>query len=585
MSRLARVFSACTISLIALGSLTGCGIGAPDTTQVPTVPTIGPVLHGRTMGGSAPLVGATIKMYSTGTATNCTVGSTGTCSATNGGYGVGTMIAEATTVGSAGQDSDSNGNFSFTNGYSCPGSQFAYLVSSGGNPGGGINLNQVGVAALGRCEDLYQAAASGYTSAPTVVFTNASGDTTGTGAAGTAIISNGFVISVTVTNPGTLYTLPPVVSFTGGGGTGAAATAVLGSGGTANQVASISITSGGVGYNGSFITINELTTVAAAYALGAFSNVSGTGASTVVQIGADSTNNAAEASSTNCSAVDGVTSPCSIGTTTAAAGLFHAFLNAANLVNVFTSSGTPSANSTTAKYAGTSAGAGVPAVPQQLINSIANSLTKLPTGHIPPWTTSAPTNTFSAMVNLAANPTLSGVTPTGSDCTSVTNVQCLFNVATSQTSVYSPALTSSTGINDYSIAIDYTGAGNDTVSGNGILVTTSGAGYTSAPTITISAPGGSGTTATATLSSSLGAGGAITGSSTYTITPGYGYFRCPTVVLHSNRNSSQRHIFECQRHHRQRWFVCLGACHHHYRLRRRDRNGSPWHWRYREHCS
>lgn len=65
---------------------------------------------------------------------------------------------------------------------------------------------------------------SGYAVAPTVVFTGGGGS----GAAGTALISNGKVVKVVMTNNGTGYTSAPAVSFTPGGGdpgTGAAATA------------------------------------------------------------------------------------------------------------------------------------------------------------------------------------------------------------------------------------------------------------------------------------------------------------------------------------------------------------------------
>ena len=63
---------------------------------------------------------------------------------------------------------------------------------------------------------------AGYTSAPTVVFTGGGG----TGAAATATINaDGEVNGVAVTNSGTGYTGKPTVSFTGGSGSGAIATA------------------------------------------------------------------------------------------------------------------------------------------------------------------------------------------------------------------------------------------------------------------------------------------------------------------------------------------------------------------------
>lgn len=62
---------------------------------------------------------------------------------------------------------------------------------------------------------------SGYTSAPTVTFTGGGG----TGAAATALINDGQVVGVIMTNNGSGYTSAPTIGFTGGGGTGATATA------------------------------------------------------------------------------------------------------------------------------------------------------------------------------------------------------------------------------------------------------------------------------------------------------------------------------------------------------------------------
>lgn len=74
---------------------------------------------------------------------------------------------------------------------------------------------------------------AGYATAPTVAFTGGGG----TGAAATAVLGTGAntgkVVSVTVTNPGTGYTSAPTVAFSGGGGTGAAATASYGTLGNA----------------------------------------------------------------------------------------------------------------------------------------------------------------------------------------------------------------------------------------------------------------------------------------------------------------------------------------------------------------
>lgn len=63
------------------------------------------------------------------------------------------------------------------------------------------------------------AGGTGYTSTPTVVFSAGA-------AAGTAILSGGIVVAVTITTRGS-YTTPPTVSFTGGGGSGATGTVVM----------------------------------------------------------------------------------------------------------------------------------------------------------------------------------------------------------------------------------------------------------------------------------------------------------------------------------------------------------------------
>jgi len=64
---------------------------------------------------------------------------------------------------------------------------------------------------------------SGYTSAPTVVFSGGGGSS----AAGTAYLSSGAVEYVRITNFGSGYTSAPTVSFTGGGGSSATATATI----------------------------------------------------------------------------------------------------------------------------------------------------------------------------------------------------------------------------------------------------------------------------------------------------------------------------------------------------------------------
>ena len=66
---------------------------------------------------------------------------------------------------------------------------------------------------------------NGYNSAPTVTITGGGG----TGATATAAISSNQVTGITVTNGGSGYTSAPTITFTGGGGTGAAAAATIAS--------------------------------------------------------------------------------------------------------------------------------------------------------------------------------------------------------------------------------------------------------------------------------------------------------------------------------------------------------------------
>lgn len=65
-----------------------------------------------------------------------------------------------------------------------------------------------------------------YTS-PSVSFTNAAGDTTGSGAAATAVVSGGVITAINMTNWGVNYTAQPTINITDGAGTGASASATL----------------------------------------------------------------------------------------------------------------------------------------------------------------------------------------------------------------------------------------------------------------------------------------------------------------------------------------------------------------------
>lgn len=190
----------------------------------------------------------------------------------------------------------------------------------------------------------------------------------------------------------------------------------------------------------SYLLINEATTVAAAYAVGNFTTLSGT----TVNVSAPANNNVATPA---CTLNGNGTSTCQ------AAGLTHAFQNAANLVavNGLVNSVAPSNPSSQ--------------IPNALINTIAdvlqacvNSLggvagdNSTPCGFVfsdttPPTTSTAspvtPTNTLQAALNLAKYPTL---TPA--------NVTDFFGrIGTN--GFFQPTLTAAPS--DYSIAIIWSG--------------------------------------------------------------------------------------------------------------------------------
>lgn len=68
---------------------------------------------------------------------------------------------------------------------------------------------------------------SGYTTAPTVTF-SAPQVINGVTATATANLLGNTVQNITITNPGSGYQSPPTITFSGGGGSGAACTAVIG---------------------------------------------------------------------------------------------------------------------------------------------------------------------------------------------------------------------------------------------------------------------------------------------------------------------------------------------------------------------
>jgi autotransporter-associated beta strand protein len=95
----------------------------------------------------------------------------------------------------------------------------------------------------------------GYLEVPVVHISRGAGDTTGVGAsASTLIDAQGNLVGITITNPGMNYTVPPVVTLGGGGGSGAlVGTVVLAPNGTSGglkKVGSGTLSLGTVNYLG-----------------------------------------------------------------------------------------------------------------------------------------------------------------------------------------------------------------------------------------------------------------------------------------------------------------------------------------------
>jgi hypothetical protein len=183
------------------------------------------------------------------------------------------------------------------------------------------------------------------------------------------------------------------------------------------------------------VIMNEVTTVAAAYALSGFMTTSTSGPLFVANVSAPAANSAAT------------------GTATAAAGLPHAFLNAANLVNY--TAGTPRALTPNITVGAATINGSVPVAE---INTLADILQSCVNGaggnasclslfsFTPSISGTAPTNTLQAMINLARNPYPS--------VAAMTSASGLFSLV-DPSAAFLPALTAQPP--DWSLAIVYKG--------------------------------------------------------------------------------------------------------------------------------
>jgi hypothetical protein len=184
------------------------------------------------------------------------------------------------------------------------------------------------------------------------------------------------------------------------------------------------------------VVINEVTTVAAAYALSGFMGTTANGAIYQANVGASGSDNAVT------------------GTSTQAAGLGHAFLNAANLANYVTGT----ANSQTANITvGTTTVNG--SVPLAEINSLGDILQACVNGatgnsscvklfaDTPSISGVAPINTLQAMIYLARNP---------ASAAAMNGTTGLFSIVPSGGAAFQPQLAAAPP--DWSLAIVYISA-------------------------------------------------------------------------------------------------------------------------------
>ena len=204
--------------------------------------------------------------------------------------------------------------------------------------------------------------------------------------------------------------------------------------GTNNNVLQIAFI-GQCGSLNPYTDIDEVTTVASAYAFSGFTTIDTSGTAPVVNVVAPA-NNASFATSNNVTA----------GTVTTASGLLHAYKNAMNLASVITGRAYAIAPTNASSIA-----------PDAVVNSIANALQACVNtaggvandgsncgklfAYTPALDGTLPTNTLQSALNLARHPYISS-----------TNNTNLFNLA-SPVTVFSPALTAAP--RDWTLAIAY----------------------------------------------------------------------------------------------------------------------------------
>lgn len=359
---------------------------------------------------------------------------------------------------------------------------------------------------------------SGYTCAPTITFTPttvsggvasiglSSGGTGysapvvnitgggGTGATATASITSPIASTVTLSSGGSQYSAP-VVSFTGGGGTGAAATATVGN----SPVTGITIVNGGQGY------LAPLVSIAGGGGTGAAATATvGTSPITAISVLNGGTGYLAPTVTLSGGGGTGATATATVGTSslagiTLSAGGARYKTPTVNIIPV-DGNGSGAAASATIDAAGsvtgitvTNPGAGYTATPTITITDGALR-------HSGPTTARA----------------VATLTPGAGSISAIT-----FTPGSGYTSPPTVTITDATGTGAVASAALAAGAGSIT----GISFT-GGTGYIAPPTVTITDATGTGASATASL---LPAAGVITGITVSN--PGSGYTQAPSITI------------------------------------------------------
>ena len=392
----------------------GCGIGAAD---VHSGPSDAVAFSGAVIGGENPISGATVSFYETA--------ATGVATTTGVNSGVYVPVTALTPLGTT--VSDSGGNFKFTTALACSNSSdYVYATAAGGDSGANaVNNNILLMAAVGSCSGFGASTSITINELSTVAAAYAlQGFTTVSGAysKGTAASVTSFAIT------GNEATITMAASETYAVGTKVTLSGFLVGTYFNGNTYTIDTTPSGTTFTFPFTHANVATTPDATGVVTpvtTFPSVSVTSSST----------NYVTASETAGSL--------------SAAGLAHAFANAANLVNINTGFGT--ANTVAPTNAGTT-------VPAALINALGNSIQACvnSTGGVATSSTAndgtscgklfsyttigsaVPTNTLQALLNLARVPT--------------SNVSNIFSLG-SGVGAFAPAITSAP--TDWSIAIAY----------------------------------------------------------------------------------------------------------------------------------